>query len=179
MSRELPFLVRSARPDDAAGWAALRCALWPDEDPGELTGETERYFAGDRTIAEEVLVVQQRDAGSGAAGSRDAGARDVGSGEVERDGRLVAMAELSIRPFVDGCRSRDVTYLEAWFVAAEHRRSGLGRRLVAAAETWARSRGCVEMASDTDPANAPSRSAHVSCGFEEVATVVQFRKDLR
>ena len=166
------------------GWAALRCSLWPEEDSAELTGETERYFAGDRTIAEEVLVVEQRaagssDAGSSDAGSGDAGARGIGSGEADRDGRLVAMAELSIRPFVDGCRSRGVAYLEAWYVAPAHRRSGLGRRLVAAAETWARSRGCVEMASDTDPANAPSRSAHVSCGFEEVATVVQFRKDLR
>jgi aminoglycoside 6'-N-acetyltransferase I len=48
------------------------------------------------------------------------------------------------------------------------RREGLGRRLVEAAEAWARSAGCREMASDTDPGYPLSPTAHAALGYQEV-----------
>jgi aminoglycoside 6'-N-acetyltransferase I len=146
--------IRPVGPADRDAWAAMRCALWPDEDPAELGEEVDRHLAGEPGVADEVLVAERE------------------------DGALVAMAELAIRDSVDGCRSRGVAYLEAWWVAPELRRSGVGRRLVEAAAEWGRSRGCTEMGSDTEVSNEVSRQAHRACGFEEVATVHQFRMGL-
>ena len=45
-------------------------------------------------------------------------------------GGPVGFAELSIRPWAEGCRTRRVAYFEGWFGAPEARRRGVGRRLV-------------------------------------------------
>jgi aminoglycoside 6'-N-acetyltransferase I len=50
--------------------------------------------------------------------------------------------------------------------------------LVAAAEEWARSKGCVEMASDAESDNELSHTAHGRLGYEEVERLVHFRKAL-
>ena len=55
---------------------------------------------------------------------------------------------------------------------------GWGRRLVEAAETWARERGCREMGSDSWIDNLDGRAAHVALGYEERMTAVHFRKML-
>ena len=38
--------IRPAVPGDAAEWARLRHALWPEADPDELVREVDDYFAG-------------------------------------------------------------------------------------------------------------------------------------
>lgn len=60
----------------------------------------------------------------------------------------------------------------------EWRRRGIGRQLVAAAEEWARDKGCQEMASDTTPEYADSPAAHRALGYDRVETVIHFRKSL-
>lgn len=47
-----------------------------------------------------------------------------------------------------------------------------------AAEEWSRARGYREMGSDTEAVNRLSRDAHAALGFEEVETLVIFRKSL-
>src|SRR5260221_10595408 len=74
--------------------------------------------------------------------------------------------------------SRPVGYVEGWFVAQEYRRQGVGAKLLAAAEDWARSHGCVEMASDTWIDNDVSQRAHEALGFEVVDRFVHYRKNL-
>lgn len=60
-----------------------------------------------------------------------------------------------------------------------HSRRGPGARaLVAAAEAWARSRGCREMASDAEITNELSHRAHGALGYQETGRLVVFRKDL-
>src|SRR5262249_39023821 len=71
-------------------------------------------------------------------------------------GGLCGFVEASIRPFVDGCTTRPVGYVEGWFVDPDVRRQGVGRKLVTAAEEWAAGQGCVEMASDALLGNADS-----------------------
>jgi aminoglycoside 6'-N-acetyltransferase I len=71
-----------------------------------------------------------------------------------------------------------VRYLEGWYVAAHARRQGIGGRLVAAAEDWARSRGCTEMGSDTELANRVSEAAHLRLGYQVAAKVTAFHKRL-
>lgn len=94
------------------------------------------------------------------------------------DGRLAGYVEVGLRACADGCVTSPVGYLEEWWVDADVRRQGVGGRLVAAAERWARDRGCREMASDALLDNAVSQRAHARLGYAEVDRVVQFRKAL-
>jgi aminoglycoside 6'-N-acetyltransferase I len=94
------------------------------------------------------------------------------------DGRLCGFLEASIRPWADGCDSRPVGYIEGWYVDEHARRQGVGRALVGAAESWARSNGCREMASDAELWNAVSHHAHGALGYEETTRLVLFKKDL-
>jgi len=84
-----------------------------------------------------------------------------------------------LRSHADGCNpSRPVGYVEGWYVAESHRNRGIGRKLVAAAEDWARSQGCVEIASDTWIENEVSQRAHKALGYEVVDRCVHYRKTL-
>jgi aminoglycoside 6'-N-acetyltransferase I len=94
------------------------------------------------------------------------------------DGSVCGYVEVGGRAYADGCRSTPVGYIEAWYVDPDVRRSGYGRALLAAAETWARGRGYTEMASDARLDNRVSINAHENSGYAEVDRVVQFRKPL-
>lgn len=83
---------------------------------------------------------------------------------------------VSIRLYADGCETNNVGYLEAWYVDPDQRGQGIGRALVTAAEEWAVSQGCREMASDADLDNLISQQAHQRLGYAEVGRVVQFCK---
>jgi len=92
------------------------------------------------------------------------------------DGGLCGFVEVTIHSQAPGCTSDRIGYLEAWYVDPDWRRQGLGRRLVEAAEAWAKSEGCREMASDTDPSYPVSPAAHAAMGYQEVERY--FRKEL-
>jgi aminoglycoside 6'-N-acetyltransferase I len=94
------------------------------------------------------------------------------------DERLVAFLELDLRSYAEGCASSPVPYVEGWYVIPEWRRRGVGGALMQAAEEWSRARGYAELGSDTEEPNRLSRDAHAALGFEEVETVVVFRKAL-
>jgi aminoglycoside 6'-N-acetyltransferase I len=78
----------------------------------------------------------------------------------------------------EGCDSTPVGYIEGWYVDEDMRRCGVGRALVEAAEAWARSRGCRQMASDAVLGNEVSLQAHGALGYEALGPVVPFKKDL-
>lgn len=94
------------------------------------------------------------------------------------DSSVCGYVEVGIRGYADGCRSSPVAYIEAWYVDPDMRRSGYGRALLEAAETWARGRGYTEMASDARLDNSVSFKAHQSSGYDVVDRIVQFRKSL-
>jgi aminoglycoside 6'-N-acetyltransferase I len=84
------------------------------------------------------------------------------------------------RAHADGCDTRHpVGFVEGWYVESSHRDSGVGRPLMRAAEEWARSQGCHELASDTWIDHESSQRAHEALGFEVVDRCVHFRKALR
>lgn len=89
---------------------------------------------------------------------------------------LCGLVELSIHSEASGCITEKIGYLEAWYVDPDYRGRGLGRRLAERGEAWARSEGCREMASDTNPGYPLSPAAHDALGYEEVERY--FRKDL-
>lgn len=144
--------VREVGPDDEAAWVWLRCLLWPD-GAEDHAPEVRAFFEGKAREPQVVFVAE------------------VG-------GELVGFAEISLRNYADGCDSSPVGYLEGWFVEERFRGRGVGRRLVAAGEEWARAQGCAEFASDTELENEGSAAAHLALGFEEVGVVRLFRKGL-
>ncbi len=99
-------------------------------------------------------------------------------GAVLPSGRLVGFLEAALRETAEGCETRPVGYIEGWYVAPGFRRSGTGRRLVLAAEAWARARRCREMASDCLLDNQVSERAHRSLGYAESGRSIHFRKNL-
>ncbi|MBI3654496.1 MAG: GNAT family N-acetyltransferase [Acidobacteria bacterium] len=93
-------------------------------------------------------------------------------------GGLQGFIEVSIRSYAEGCSTDGVGYIEGWYVDEGARLQGVGRALVEAAEAWAMSQGCVEMASDTELENLVSQKAHARLGYEEVERIVCFKKRL-
>lgn len=148
-----PVIVRSATRAEAGAWERMRETLWPSV-PGEHAAEIAGYFNGESKNQPEVLLA------------------------FDAYGEVVGFVELSIRSNAEECYSGRVAYLEGWYVDQAHRRSGVGRALVGAAEDWGRSQGCTEMASDTEINNAPSAAAHEAAGFEETNRVITYRKTL-
>lgn len=146
--------IRAARPDDAKFWCEMRHALWPEGSADEHAREIEDFFAGRSREPLATLVA-----------------------EAAPD-RLLGFAELSIRPYAEGCTTDRVGYLEGWYVVPEARGQGIGRALVEAAEAWAREQGCTEIASDAEVDNEISAAAHQALGFDEAIVIRCFRKGL-
>jgi aminoglycoside 6'-N-acetyltransferase I len=153
----LKATVRMARTGDRQQLARLREALWPESSAEDHAKELLEILngkgLGTMPIAEIVAE--------------------------ESDGTLVGFLEAGLRSHADGCDvSRAVGYVEGWYVAESHRNRGIGRKLMAAAEDWVRTQGCLEMASDALLANSVSELAHHALGFAVVDRCVRFRKAL-
>ena len=149
--------IRQANPADRDQLAQLREALWPKTAAAEHARELEAILAGNTPGAMPLV-------------------NFVAEGG---DGKLAGFAEVDLGSHADGCDpAHPVGYLEGWYVAGEYRGLGIGRRLVSAAETWARGQGCREMASDTWIDNELSQRCHEALGFEVVDRCVHFRKRL-
>jgi len=152
--------IRHVEPRDATEWIAMRAALWPDQDRPSLVADVDRFFADPRdepgAMPEAVLVAEAPGTSPG----------------------LVGFVELSRRAYAEGCDTSPVAFLEGWYVAPNRRRHGIGRALVAAAETWARELGCREFASDALADNTVSRASHRALGFEETVQLRCFKKRL-
>jgi aminoglycoside 6'-N-acetyltransferase I len=146
------FEVRPATAADAAQWLRMRAALWPDGSLAEHADEIAQWLAGPDTVA---LVAARAD------------------GDV-----LVGLAELSLRPYAEGCEDSPVAYLEGWWVDPDLRGRGIGRALVEAAADWARARGGTELASDAELDNLGSQRAHAALGFAEAGRAVLYVRRL-
>ena len=148
------MIVRAVRNDDLDQIAVLRHSLWPEASVEAHRDEARDIIRGQpRSTLPLALFV------------------------AEDGGRLVGFIEVGLRSHADGCDPlRPSGYVEGWFVAAEQRRRGIGRLLLARAEAWAREHGCTELASDTWIDNEESRRAHAALGFEIVDRCVNFRK---
>jgi len=149
--------TRFAPPSDRNALAAMRHKLWPESTVEEHSRDVAPVLAGAPlgTLPLVVLVAE------------------------DDDGTLAGFLEVGLRSHADGCDpSQPVGYVEGWYVAEQHRGRRIGAQLMAAAEEWARSQGCREMASDTWIDNVGSQRAHEALGFEIVDRCVNYRKVL-
>jgi aminoglycoside 6'-N-acetyltransferase I len=149
---QLNFNIRPFQDKDFPEWLRLRKLLWDESTDEEHRDEMLDILEHNET--QLVLVVELMKS------------------------RLVGFLEASIRPFVEDCHTDHVGYLEGWFVENEYRRHGIGRMLVKKAEEWARTKGCEEMASDSEVGNELSFKAHLQLGYEETSRLIHLRKDL-
>jgi aminoglycoside 6'-N-acetyltransferase I len=129
----------------------MRRALWGEIPDEEQVREMDENLA---SVMDEVFVAERTGGG------------------------LCGFLEAGLRSRADGCDSTPVGYIEGWYVDEDVRRCGVGRALVEAAEAWARSRGCRQMASDAVLGNEVSHQAHGALGYEDIGRIVQFKKDL-
>ena len=147
----LMITIRPLRETDQAEWLRLRYALWPDHPLDDLKQQSLELWT-DREH-QPVFVAERPEGG------------------------LCGLVEVAIHSSAAGCTTDRIGYLEGWYVDADMRGQGIGDRLVEAAETWARSVGCREMASDTEAEYPTSPVAHTALGYQTVEWY--FRKDLR
>jgi len=94
------------------------------------------------------------------------------------DGKPVGFVEVRLREYAEGASSSPVGFLEGWYVIPEARCQGVGRTLVESGESWARSKECTEMGSNTEIERTGSIGAHKRLGYEEVERQVCFLKRL-
>jgi len=147
------IVVRPAQARDAATWLPMRCSLRPGAE-AEHVATVAAFFVGRAAEPQAVLLAESPQRG------------------------LVGFVELSVRSSAEGCRGPRVAYVEGLFVAPHVRRRGIGRTLIAAAERWALTQGCLELASHSAPDSRDGAETHRALGFEDVGLVRCFRKSL-
>lgn len=148
--------VRLARPADVNAVADMFFALWPDGEHADHRAEAIAVLSGAPASTMPLVIL----------------VAEVG-------GKVAGFIEVGLRSHADGCDAgRAVGFLEGWYVNRAHRRRGVGGALVRAAEQWARSQGCREIASDTWLDHDDSQRAHEALGFEVVDRCVHYRKAL-
>jgi len=144
--------IRGLRLEEHETWFAMRQLLWPDHTRQEFEEEKMEFL--DDPNRNTVLVAALP------------------------NGELVGFVEVSLRDWAQGCSTHPVGYIEGWYVQPAHRRSGIGRRLIEAAEDWARTKGCTEMGSDAEDWNVVSHMAHRALGYAEAIRLVCFSKKI-
>jgi aminoglycoside 6'-N-acetyltransferase I len=149
--------IRPAQKSDREQLLRMREALWPNAPAGDHARELDLILDGKAPVTLPLIILVAE----------------------EDDKTVVGFLEADLRSHADGCDPlRPVGYVEGWYVMESHRQRGAARKLLAAAEDWARSHGCTEIASDTWIDNEVSQRVHESLGYEVVDWCVHYRKTL-
>lgn len=148
--------IREIQADDRDEWLRLLLDLYADGAEEDHLQSVDAYLTGAKAnyLIPSVVFVAER------SGSE-----------------LGGFLELSVRNYAEGCVGA-TPYIESWYVDPDIRNSGIGRKLVEAAERWALSQGYSELASDAELSNTASHNAHEAVGFIEMERVVHYRKKI-
>jgi len=149
--------VRPAQLSDHDQLLRMREGLWPNASSEEHATELGLILQGKAPVTMPLIILVAE----------------------LNDRTLAGFLEIDLRSHADGCNpSRPASYVEGWYVAENHRHKGVGKTLLSAAEDWARSQGCLEIASDTWIDNDISQRVHEALGYEVVDRCVHYRKTL-
>lgn len=147
----MSFTIRLATESDREHWARMRVSLWDDLKDALNQSEITRMLDDEKST--NYFVVDAAD-------------------------NPIGFAEINIRDYANGCTQQPVPFLEGIWIDDDHRRSGVGRTLIARITNDLRAQGYVELCSDILETNHQSHRAHENWGFEETERVVYFRKSL-
>lgn len=150
----MSITIEAVAPAASEDWHRLRCQFWPSHDADEHRHTIAEFFTGQLDEPAAVFLARTQ------------------------EGKCVGLLELSIRAYAEGCADPNPAYIEGIYVDPEFRQSGIASQLMESAESWARQRGCSEMASDTAPDNQPSAGLHAKSGFRDVGLVRCWTKRL-
>ena len=144
-------MIRKAESKDLCILAELACQLWPDHTVVEMYTEFAQILA--KPDAAFFLAYAEETA--------------------------IGFAQCQLRyDYVEGTDSSPVGYLEGIYVADGYRKQGIAKDLLTACETWAKSKDCIEFASDCELDNTQSLQFHLNVGFEEANRIICFTKKL-
>ena len=144
-------MIRKAEIKDLAILAELACQLWPNHTVEEMRVAYAQII--EKPVAAFFLAFAQETA--------------------------VGFAQCQLRcDYVEGTDSSPVGYLEGIYVAEACRKQGVAKALLTACESWAKSKGCCEFASDCELTNTQSLQFHLRVGFEEANRIICFTKKL-
>ena len=149
--------IREIQTQDRAEWLRLLLELYAGSDESDHIPIVDAFLNGsssDWLLPSAVFVCEHESTG------------------------LCGFLELSVRNYAEGCIGA-TPYVESWYVEAAARETGIGRKLIEAAEQWALANDYNELASDAELGNTLSQSAHKAVGFVEEERVVHFRKQLQ
>lgn len=145
-------MIHPATRADAAAWAELRQALWPQSPATAHALAIQRYFWCE---GEDVACLVAHGAGA-----------------------IVGFVELSVRWIPEGGALDRIAALDGWYVHPTWRRRGIGRALVSAGEAWARTRRCHSFVSECPLADVAGQALHHALGFSTSAPLLHYRKSL-
>ena len=144
-------MIKQAEIKDLPMITELACKLWPDNAEEEMCSEMG-----------EIIVKP-----------------NVAFFLAYAEDRPVGFAQCQLRyDYVEGTDSSPVGYLEGIYVADGYRKQGVAKELLSACESWAKSKGCTEFASDCELDNTQSLQFHLNVGFEEANRIICFTKKL-
>lgn len=143
--------VRKAEAKDLPILGELACGLWPHHTPDAMRAEMAETL--EMPDAAFFLAFAEKTA--------------------------VGFAQCQLRhDYVEGTDSSPVGYLEGIYVLPGHRRQGIAKALLSACESWAKSMGCREFASDCELTNKDSLRFHLNVGFRETNRIICFVREL-
>ncbi|RHB50643.1 aminoglycoside 6'-N-acetyltransferase [Exiguobacterium sp. AM39-5BH] len=142
--------IREANERDCTKLVRLMRQLWPDAPGDELTMEVRLGIRSDKMH----YFIAETD-------------------------EPVGFCQLSFRhDYVPGTTASPTAFLEGIYVVEAARQQDVATRLVEAASAFAWSKGCDELASDTEIENDGSQRFHECIGFREVERTVHYIKKL-
>ena len=144
-------MIRKAEIKDLTMIAELACQLWPDNTVDEMCSEMGEILA--KLDAAFFLAYAEK--------------------------VPIGFAQCQLRhDYVEGTDSSPVGYLEGIYVAEAYRKQGIAKALLTACESWAKTKGCSEFASDCELDNTQSLQFHLNVGFEEANRIICFIKKI-
>ncbi|WP_449539186.1 aminoglycoside 6'-N-acetyltransferase [Ferdinandcohnia sp. Marseille-Q9671] len=144
-------MIVKAKETETKELAKLALLLWPDNEEDEITHEFLELVQDENAVAFLAKVEEE----------------------------YIGFAQCQLRvDYVEGTQSSPVGYLEGIYVMEEHRGKGAAKQLLQACETWAKSKGCTEFASDVELENSNSLAFHLKNGFQEANRIICLTKRL-
>lgn len=147
---KLDVKIIKASKDNIKDWIFLRTQLWPKTSRAKHLSEINDILKDKKNLA-LILFVNKK---------------------------AVGFVECEIRYYAAGCLSKNVPYVEGWYINNKFRKFGLGKKIIRQLEKLLKVRGYKEIASDCKISNKISHKAHRALGFLETERLIHFKKKI-